>query len=237
MARRLWPGGNALGKRILWGGRTLTIVGIAGDVHIGALDAAVNPTIYTALYQVESGATTRAVFIVRARTGNPALLAPALRSAIWSVDRGVPVFDIRTMDEIVSRSLATRRLAVSMLAAFACVAVVLAIVGLYGVLSYTVTQKTPELGVRFALGATPGQVLRLVMGQGLGLTAIGVVIGTLLGVAAGRAMSRLLFGIQAFDPATFGGAVGLLLAVALAASFVPARRASRVDPMVALRSE
>jgi putative ABC transport system permease protein len=237
MARHFWPNGDALGKRILWGGRKLTIVGVVGDVHIKALDAAVNLTIYTPVYQVESGPTTSAVFIVRTRTGNPAALAPAVRAAIWSVDRGVPVFDLRSMNQIVAGSLAARRFAVAMLSGFASLAVALAVIGLYGVLSYAVSQRTAELGVRFALGATPGQVLGLVLGDGLRLTLIGIAAGTLAGTAAALAMSRLLFGIHAFDPVAFAAAAALLLGVALIAGWVPARRAARIDPMTALRSE
>jgi ABC-type antimicrobial peptide transport system permease subunit len=212
-------------------------VGIVGDVHIKALDSVVNPTLYFSVYQIESGATTSAVFIVRTRTADPTSLASGLREAIWSVDHGVPVFDIRTLDQIVSRSLTTRRFAAALLSSFAILALAMAVIGLYGVLSYAVAQRTSELGVRFALGATPGEVLRLVLGDGLRLTAIGVVIGGLLGAAAARAMARLLFGIQTFDVAAFAIAAAALMVVALIASYVPARRASRVDPMVALRHE
>jgi putative ABC transport system permease protein len=201
------------------------------------LDSAVNPTIYTCAYQVESAATTNAVFIVRTLGVESTGLAPAVRHAIWSVDRGVPVFDIRTLEHVVARSLTTRKFAVALLSAFAVLALALAVVGLYGVLSYAVAQRTSELGVRFALGATPGGVVRLVLGDGLRLTTTGVVIGALLGAAAARAMSRLLFGIQSFDPAAFAIAVAILIVVALIACYIPARRASRVDPMVALRNE
>jgi predicted permease len=237
MARRLFPSGDALGQRLLWGGRPMTIVGVAGDVHIGAIDAAVRPTIYTPIFQLVSGATARAVFIVRTQTSDPAQLAAAVRTAIWSVDRDVPVFDVRTMTDIVSRSLAARRLAAGMLAAFAGVALILAIIGLYGVLSYMVTQKMPELGVRVALGATPGQVLRLVLRQGVSLTLAGIAIGTVVGAAVGRAMSQLLFGVQAIDPITFATAIGALLAVSIVASYLPARRAAMVDPVSALRGD
>jgi putative ABC transport system permease protein len=237
MARRFWPGGDAIGKRVVWGGRRLNIVGIAGDVHIKALDSAVNPTIYSSVYQVESGATTSAVFVVRARSADPASLARAVREAIWSVDAGVPVFDVRTMDQIVARSLSARRFAVALLSAFAVLALALAVVGLYGVLSYAVVQRTSELGVRLALGATPGELIRLVLGNGMRLTTIGVSIGAILGVAAARAISYLLFGIRALDPVTFAAAPAILLVTALLASYVPARRAARVDPVVALRHE
>jgi len=168
---------------------------------------------------------------------DPAGLAASVRDALWSVDRGVPVFDIRPMREIVSRSLATRSFAVTLLVSFAAVALLLAVIGLYGVLSYAVAQRTSELGVRFALGATPGHVVRMVLGDGLRLVAAGVAVGAVAGAMAARLMAGLLFGIRAFDLATFASAVTLLLAVAALASFVPARRASRLDAMSALRSE
>jgi predicted permease len=237
MARRLWPHGDAIGKRLLWGGRKLTVVGIAGDVHIKALDAAVNPTIYTSIFQTESFSTTSAVFVLRSRTGDAASLGPAVREAIWSIDRGVPVFDIRTMDQIVSRSLSARRLAAALLFAFALLALGMAATGIYGVLSYAIHQRTPELGLRFALGATPAEVVRLVLAEGLQLTAAGVAAGALVGAAAARAMSSLLFGIQSFDLAAFAVAIGILMVVALVASYIPARRASLVDPMVVLRNQ
>ncbi|HET6896897.1 MAG TPA: ABC transporter permease [Vicinamibacteria bacterium] len=237
MARRFFPRGDALGRRLVWGGRKLTIVGVAGDVHTSALDAAVGPMVYTPVYQIESGATRFGVFVVRTRTADPAALTASVRAAIWSVDRDVPVFDVRAMSEIVARSLATRRFAVTLLASFAGVALFLAVVGLYGVLSYAVTQRTSELGVRFALGATPARVIRMVLGDGLRLVAAGTVLGAAMGGLAARLMSGLLFGIHAFDVTAFAGAAFLLLSVALLASFVPARRASRLDPMNALRSE
>jgi len=160
-----------------------------------------------------------------------------VRAALWAVDRDVPVFDVRALSEVVSRSLATRRFAVTLLASFAGVALFLAVVGLYGVLSYAVTQRTSELGVRFALGATPGRVIQMVLGDGLRLVVAGLVLGAAMGGLAARLMSGLLFGIRVLDVKTFAGAALLLLLVALLASFVPARRASRLDPMNALRSE
>ena len=237
LARRFFPEGDALGKRLVWGGRKLTIVGIAGDVHVEGLDAAVSPMVYTPVYQIESGATRFGVFVVRTRMADPAALAASVRAALWSVDHDVPVFDVRAMSGIVSRSLATRRFAVTLLAAFAAVALFLAVVGLYGVLSYAVTQRTSELGIRFALGATPARVIQMVLGDGLRLVAAGIVLGIVMGGLAARLMSGLLFGIRPFDVTTFAGAAFLLLSVALLASFVPARRASRLEPMNALRSE
>ena len=214
MARRFWPPAQALGKRIVWGGRLLTVVGIAGDVHVATLETAVNPTIYTALYQIDRGPTTNAVFIIRARSA-ASELAPAVRQAIWSVDNGVPVFDLRTMNEVVARSLAARRFTVSLLSGFAVLALVLAVVGLYSVLSYAVTQRTQELGLRLALGAAPGQLLRLVIGDGVRLACIGLTIGILLAIALSRSMAQLLYGVRPYDPPAFVGAAALLLLVAL----------------------
>lgn len=161
----------------------------------------------------------------------------AVRDAVWSVDQGVPVFDTRTMDEIVSRSLETRRFAVTMLSCFAILALALAVIGLYGVLSYAVAQRTSELGVRFAMGATPGQVLQLVVGHGLRLTMTGILIGVSFGAVAARGISHLLYGVSVNGPATFLGAACLLMLIAAVASYLPARRASRLDPVTALRFE
>jgi len=237
MARKFWPSGDAVGKRIAWGGRPLTIVGIVGDVHLTALETDVNPTIYTALYQIDRGPTTNAVFILRGRTASAAAIAPSLRSAIWSIDNGVPVFDVRTMNDVVARSLATRRFTVALLSSFAAVALLLAVIGLYSVLAYGVTQRTPELGVRLALGASPRQLVRLVLGEGLRLTMIGLALGVAAGIIVARAMRPLLFGVASFDPLAFAGSALVLLIVALAASGIPARRAAGVDPLIALRSE
>ncbi len=237
MARRFWPTGDALGRRIVWGGRTLTIVGIVGDVHIGSLEATVNPTIYTSLYQTTSGATTNAVFVIRTTLPDPASQSAVVRSAIWSVDPGVPVFDVRTMQSVVARSLAARRFTLVLLTVFAGLAVALALAGVYSVLSYAVTQRTPELGIRIALGATRGEVWRLVLGEGLRMTVVGLVIGVALGGLVGRGMSRLLFGVTPLDIPSFAVGVIVMLCVAFVASTIPARRASRVDPLVALRCE
>lgn len=236
-ARRFWPAGDALGKRIVWGGKKLTVVGIVGDVHINALDTDLAPTIYMSVFQANRGVMANAVFIVRTGASEPARFAQAVREAIWSVDRGVPVYETRTMDQIVARSLTARRFAAALVSAFAVLALVLAVLGLYGVLSYSVAQRTSELGLRFALGATPANVLRLVLGEGLRLTVAGVAIGALVGAAAARTMSHLLFRVQTFDPAAFAVAALTLPAVAAIASFLPALRAARVDPMAALRNE
>jgi putative ABC transport system permease protein len=237
MARSYWPAEDPLGRRIVWGGRVLTVVGIAGDVRLTALDQAITPTVYNSVYQVESGAALSGVFVVKTRAGDASSLASAVREAIQSVDRGLPVFDVRTMNEIVARSLEARRFVMLLLASFAGLALALAVIGLYAVLAYAVARRTPELGVRLALGARPGRVVAQVLGEGMRLAAGGVLLGAIAAAAASAAMAKLLFGISALDPPAFVASAALLLVVALAASYVPARRAARVDPMVALRHE
>ncbi|MPZ16641.1 MAG: FtsX-like permease family protein [Luteitalea sp.] len=236
MAHTFWPGDDPIGKRILWAGRTLTIVGIAGDVRLQGLDGAVTPTVYNSVYQIESGATRNAVFVVRAAT-DVTRLGPDVRKIISSVDPGLPVFDVRRLDEIVAASLAARRFTMLLLASFAALALTLAVIGLYAVLSYLVAQRTSELGVRLALGASPRRIVCHVVSQGMRLAAAGALVGLLAGTLAATTVSSLLFGVRALDPTAFLVAPAVLLLVALAASYVPARRAATVDPLVALRSE
>jgi hypothetical protein len=236
MARAYWPGTDPIGQRILWGGRKLTIVGIAGDVRVKTLEASPEPTIYNSVYQVESGATRSAVFVVRT-SREAGALSTAVREVIWSVDRGLPVFDIRSMHQVFEESLAARRFTMTLLVWFASVAMMLAVMGLYSVHSYTVARRMPEMGVRLALGAKPARVVRHVLAGGLRLAGAGVLIGPVAGSAAATAMSSLLFGVKPLDPVAFVAAGTLLLAVAAAASYLPARRASQVDPLAALRSE
>ena len=237
MARQFWPREDAIGKRLLWGGRRLIIVGIAGDVHLEALDLKPQPMIYNSIYQVESGASTSAVFVVRTRSGASAALAKLVRQAIWSADAGLPVFSSASMEALVNRSLAARRFTMLLLASFAAVALLLAAVGLYGVLSFIVAQRTQEWGVRLALGAEPRKLLLLAAGHGLRLTILGVLGGTIGGAILASAMSKFLFGIRSFDLLSFCVAASVMFVTALTASFLPAWRASRVDPTVALRYE
>jgi putative ABC transport system permease protein len=235
LARRHWPNRGALGEQVLWGGRRLTIVGVSGDVHITALDAEVEPTIYCSVYQVESGATTSAVFILRSG-GDPGA-ASAARAVIQSVDSGLPTFDIRPMTQVVGRSLAGRRFTVAAVAVFAGFALGLAVVGLYAVLSQAVAQRTQELGIRLALGAAPRQLMTMVMSDGLRLVTAALIIGGVAAVSTARSMSVLLFGVNAIDPAAFAVAGCMLLLVSLLASYSVARRAALLDPITALRAE
>jgi putative ABC transport system permease protein len=236
MASQYWPNQNPIGKEFDWGGRHITVIGIVGDIHVQALDKPVGPTIYNSAFQIESGASISAVFILR--TGQDAArLASSAQNAIWSVDKGLPMLGFSTLDQVVSASLAIRRISLALVGAFAFIALLLAVVGIYGVLSYAVAQRVQEMGLRQALGAKPSEIARLVMGEGMRLTATGILLGLAGSAVAARFISNLLFGIESLDPLAFTAGALLLLAVSLAAIYPPARRASRVDPMVALKYE
>jgi predicted permease len=231
LANYLWPSGNALGARlnVANGQRTFIVVGVAEDVHAPGTQRLARSAV---LYQAPRVAS----FIVRTAMPSADLL-PALRAAISSVEPK-PFIQTTTLGETFLRdSLAPTRFAMALFLAFAGVALALAVIGLYGVISYGVTQRTREIGVRVALGAEPSAVARLVVGSGLRLAALGVAIGAAGSVVAARALSGMLFGVSAGDPATFVATTGLVAAVALLASYVPARRAVRIDPVEALRME
>ena len=236
MARRYWPHEDALGKHVLWGGRRLTVIGISGDVRLQALDTAPEPTIYGHVFQMGGGATTSAVFLLRTKL-KESTAAAQVRKIIWSVDGGLPVFGSRTMNDVVSRSLASRRFLMILLMGFAFIALVLAIIGLYSVLAYTVQQRRQELGVRLALGAQPSQIRQLILGNGAKLAITGLLLGLMASLGVSRTASTLLFGIKPLDPPTFISATLLLFCVALLASYGPAKRAAQVDPMIVLRFE
>jgi putative ABC transport system permease protein len=168
---------------------------------------------------------------------DPTAIAKAARDAIWAVDRDQPVSDVRTMEDIVDLEVSDHKQQSTLLGAFAALALVLASLGIYGVLSYAVTQRTREIGVRMALGASSGNVTRMVVGQGIVLTVAGIAIGTAVALAVTRSMTKLLVGVRAADPAIYASVAAVLAIVALAACYIPAARASRVDPMIALREE
>jgi putative ABC transport system permease protein len=175
--------------------------------------------------------------VVRTNSSDPAGLSASLRSAVQQVDADQPVFDIQTMDQILAKSVATRRFNMLLLGIFASVALMLAGVGIFGVMNYSVTQRTHEIGIRMALGAQARDVLKMIVGQGMLLTLIGLGVGVAAALALTRVLSGLLYGVTATDPVTFAGVSLILAAVALAACYIPARRAMKVDPMVALRYE
>ncbi|HEX6185782.1 MAG TPA: ABC transporter permease, partial [Pyrinomonadaceae bacterium] len=239
LARRYWPGENVVGKRINPGdpnnpAHWYEVVGVVKDVRQFELAADPKPQMYFTYAQA-------GVFVPRhlvvSTEGDPLTLAGAVRSAVWEVDKDQPVSDVQPMEVVLSESLARQRFSMLLLGIFAGVALVLAAVGLYGVMSYTVAQRTREIGLRMALGAQKGDVLRLVVGQGLKLVLVGVVLGLVASVALTRVMTSLLFGVTATDPATLVTISLVLIAVAALASYIPARRATRVDPLIALRYE
>ncbi len=239
MARHFWPGENPLGRRIKLGGYAsdypwITIVGIVGDVHQMGLNVPPRAEMYVPYSQYEYFAPG---YLAVKTTGDPLHLAATVRDQICAVDKDQPVADVRPMQAIVDEELAPRQLQATILGAFSGLALILASLGIYAVLSYAVAQRTQEIGVRIALGAQRGNVLRMVIGQGLALTLTGVAIGLGGALVLTRVFTNLLYGVSASDPATFV-AVGVLLSgVALLACYIPARRATRVDPMVALRYE
>jgi len=240
MARRFWPGQSAVGKRIRWGGWNppqgwLTIAGVVGDVKFSSLEAESPPTIYMPVFQIPR-IRRDAVFIART-TAEPSSLAAAMRREIAAVDADLPVYDVRTMNQVIAESVAQRRFTMGLLAIFAFAALCLAALGLYGVLSYAVTQRTREIGLRMALGGRRLDVLRLVVGQGMKMAMIGAGAGLLASLALTRLVKGLLYGVSASDPLTFIAVALLLALVALVACWIPARRATKVDPMIALRCE
>jgi len=238
LARRFWPNGDAVGKRILQGHANpqkqwITIVGVVSDTKQYGLSAQTKWEVYLPFLQSPPGDFR---FVVRAAS-NPENLTATIKNAIHGIDRNVPVHDEITLERIVSDSLGTRRLTMLLLGVFAALAVTLAAVGIYGVIAYSVSQRIHEIGVRMALGAGRGDVLRMVVGKGFALALAGVGAGLAGALVLTRFLSSLLFGVSASDPVIFVGVSLILGAVSLAASYIPARRAAKVDPMVALRYE
>ena len=236
LARRYWPGypngPDPVGQHLVTGASAGgQIIGIVGDVRQAGLAAAVRPGLYRPCAQV---APQSAMFAVRTE-GDPLRIVNSIRGQILSIDRDQPVSAVKTMDDVVEESEGQRRLIVTLLGVFAGAALLLVVVGIYGVIAYTVAQRTRELGIRRALGAQPRDILWLVAAQGLGLALAGVAIGVAGAVALTRMMKALLFEVSPTDPVTFVGVGALLVAVALTASLIPARRATRIDPMAALR--
>jgi ABC-type antimicrobial peptide transport system permease subunit len=209
------------------------VVGIVGRVKQDALDS--DPRM--AMYFPHAQFTTRAMNVAVRTTGDPAHLTSRVREEIRSLDPDLPIYGVKTMEERVSASLATRRFAMLLLALFAAVAMALAALGVYSVLAYLVNQSTRELGIRLALGATPTDVLLLILRQGLSVTAVGLMLGLTGALVTTRFMESLLFGVSAADPLTFTLVPLGLAAAALLASYAPARRAARVEPVVSLRAD
>jgi putative ABC transport system permease protein len=235
LVRRYWPNENPLGKQVhlLSPDVTASVIGVVGDVRHYSLDEPDLPQIYVAYAQQPHIFASLAV-----RTaGDPLSLANAVREAIWSVDKEQPVWKVRTLEWLLQRSLGPQRFLLQLLGTFSALALLLASVGIYGVLSYAVTQRTREIGIRAALGATGADILRLVLKQGVKLSLLGLSLGLLAALPLTRLMKGMLFGVNTTDPLTFAGIALLLALVALMACWIPARRATKVDPLVALRCE
>ena len=239
-ARTFWPNGDAIGKRVTPGTPNsttpwLTVVGIVADVRQVDLVRTPRPAMYVPASQDQGTTPALRDFVVRT-SGDPAALAPSIRSAVWGIDSTLPVARVQTMEQAKATVTATQQFNLLLVSLFAGLALLLATSGLYGVTAYSVSQRTREIGIRVALGARGGTLLRLVLAQGVRLTLIGLAVGTAAALALTRVMEALLFGIGARDPITFAGVGLLLLGVSLVASLVPAYRATRVDPVVALRT-
>ncbi len=238
--KQYWPNESPLGKRINTAGGQdqgwQTIVGVVADIRERGLEEELKAGVYLPVVQVPMGWNIPSQLAIRTSM-DPLAIAKAARDAVWAVDRDQPISDVRTMEDIVDLEVANHKQQSTLLGAFAGLALVLASLGIYGVLSYAVTQRTREIGVRMALGASSGDVTRMVVGQGIVLTALGIAIGIVVALALTRSMTKLLVGVAAADPVIYAGVAALLAMVALAACYIPAARASRVDPMVALREE
>jgi putative ABC transport system permease protein len=237
MARRFWPGENPIGKRLTPSFHSeqglREIVGVVGDVKARGLDSDSSTMMYLPYKQSPRPFMS---FVVRTAS-NPERLIQPVSQAIYSIDKEQALTDVQTMDQVLLASLSGRRFNMTLLLTFAAVALLLAAVGVYGVMNYTVTLRRRELGIRMALGAAKTDVLRLVLGQGLTLTLIGVGAGLISAYALTRLMASLLYGVTATDYLTFGSVSAMLIAVGLVASYVPARRATKVNPTIALRAE
>jgi predicted permease len=236
-ARRHFPNEDPLGKHLIAGNRPKVareIVGVIGDVHHAGLDEEPTPEFYVSYLQRPDSEMT---IVIRTTGADPSGMAASVRSIIRQISKDQPVYDVRTMNELLSESVARRRFNMLLLGLFASVALLLAAIGLYGVMSYSVSQRTHEIGIRIALGARHLDVLRLVVGQGMGLAFAGVALGTFAAYFVTRVLARMLFGISTTDTITFAGVALLMIAVAFLASYIPARRASKVDPLLALRYE
>jgi predicted permease len=244
MARHFWLDESPLGKRFALYHDVqrrflppLTIVGVVGDVKQSGLETDIRPELYLPHAQVTHNSFSIPSYLVVRTTGDSMSLATAARNSVNSIDPDLPVADIRTMEERRDELVVQRRLRMTLLAAYAGLALLLAAVGIYGALSHFVAQRAAEIGVRMALGAQAGDVLRFVLQRGMRLALVGIGLGLLASFALMRLMKGLLFGVSATDPLTFGVIASLLLVVALAACFIPARRATKADPLAALRSE
>jgi putative ABC transport system permease protein len=236
LARSFWGGEDPVGKRIRFGPPSrpwVTVVGVATDVHREDLATAPKAELYLPFLQQPSPFG----FLAVRTQGDPAALTAAVRRQVRALDADLPVFDVSTLEQRLAASVAARRFGLLLLGAFAALALALAAVGLSGVIAYAVSERTREIGIRMALGADRGDVLSLVVGKGLAMAAAGVLIGLPVAFGLSRYLASALYGIAPSDPVTYLLIPVVLLTAALFAAYVPARRATRVDPVVALRAE
>jgi putative ABC transport system permease protein len=234
-ARAYWPGEEPLGGRFKLEGRSYSVIGVVKDVKHVQLDGEATPEMYFPYSQLPI--TWRGMTVVARTEFTPEQIAAALRSAVQELDKDQPIYNVRTLEALLAKSVARPQFHMLLLGSFAALALFLAGLGLYGGMSYAVSQRTHEIGIRMAFGAQPRDALRLVLGAGLTLTLTGIAMGLLAAFALTRVMASLLFGVSVTDPLTFAVVALLLITVALLACFVPARRATKVEPVVALRHE
>jgi putative ABC transport system permease protein len=236
LAREFFPNQDPVGGHLQLPDATRPareIVGVVGGVRDTGFDQEPEPTIYFPYLQ----SPDQTVSLVARTAAGPGAVLPAIKNAIWSVDKDQPIFDVKTMDEIVSGVVSAQRLAFVLLGAFAFLALALAAVGIYGVTSYAVSQRTHEIGIRMALGARKSDVLRLIVGHGMTLAVTGLAIGLGAALLLTRLLASILYGVRATDPATYLGVSLLVMIVSMLAGFLPGRRAAMADPMTALRRE
>jgi predicted permease len=232
-ARKYFPDRPAVGRTVGNGDERIPIIGVVGDIRQESVEEPAQPTIYIHTLQ---NPRSQANLVVRVR-GEPLAAARAVQDAIWSVDRSQTITSIFTLSSAVGEAVARPRLLTTLLALFGILGLAIGGIGLYGVLAYFVTQRRREIGVRVALGADSGNVLRMVVGRGLWLAAAGIVAGLVGAAILTRFMKSVLYGVGSTDPVTFAGVAVVLIAVAFLASWIPARRAARVDPLIAMRAE
>jgi putative ABC transport system permease protein len=239
--QKFFPGQNVIGKHIKpsWGigdekALMRTIIGVVGNVKHRTLNMEFTPEVYLSASQIPMDSMS---IVARTSVSNPAAITSAVRSELAAVDRNIPLVRVRVFDEYLSRALARPRFYAMLLSIFAATALLLTAIGIYGVMAYSVSQRTSEIGIRIALGAGRNSIFRLVVGQAMAIVGISLAIGLIGALAATRLLNSLLFGVGASDPFTFVGIMLLVSVVAFIAAWLPARRAMRVDPIIALRAE
>jgi ABC-type lipoprotein release transport system permease subunit len=239
MARQMWPGRDPVGERFKLGPEEtaspwLTVVGLVGDMRRQGLEKEPIPQMFEPLAQ---NPPRRAILVVRTAVDDPLTMAGAVQAAVRRVEKYAPVYGVTTLENRLGAFLTERRFQTSLLIGFAVVAMLIAAIGIYGLIQYSIAMRTREIGIRIAVGAQAGEIFRMILGEGLRLSLIGLAMGLVGALWLGRAGSSLLFGVTATDPLTFLTVSLLLIAIAVAACCFPARRATRVDPVVALRQE